>query len=192
MIFQINLQGHRTDVIKLLICGCDSEAHVFAGIASSKKDTDVRVLTFNQNEAERWKAALRNNNLKVTFHQTGRSRGPTSITSKPALVTNNPEDAMKDVDVVALVPPSSAHEGFLNRIRRYIKPGIIIVGLPGVPEFHFQVHEVLGDVARQCTIMNFESSPWVCRTTAFGVKCEVFGTMETLLGAMKVTTSVNV
>ena len=34
--------------------------------------------------------------------------------------------------------------------------------------------------------MNFESSPWTCRTTEFGVKCEVTGIMDTLLGNVKV------
>ena len=148
------------------------------------------MLTLNPNEAERWNAAMQNNDLKVTFHRKGTE--PTSITSKPDLVTSNPEDAMKDVDIVVFVPPAFAHEVFMNGIKPHIKPGTIIVGLPGGPGFELEVRYLLGDVARECTIVNFESSPWVCRTTASGVKCEVLGTMETLLGAMKVTMSVNV
>ena len=92
---------------------------------------------------------------------------------------------MKDVDIVVFMLPASANEDFLHALRPYIKPGVIIVGLPGGPGFEFQVREVLGDVGQQCTIMNFESSPWVCN--AFGVDCEVLATEEVLLGAVMVS-----
>ena len=167
-----------------MICGSGSQAHAFASIASSVKGTDVRVLTC-ENEARRWNTAI---DLEVTFHRKGKE----PITSKPKLVTNDPKDAMKDVDIVVFVLPAFAQDVFLDDIKPYIKPGTIIVGLPGGPGFEFQVREVLGDVARKCTIMNFESSPWVCRTTEFAVKCEVLGTKETLLGAIKVTMSLDV
>ncbi|XP_078351410.1 tauropine dehydrogenase-like isoform X2 [Oculina patagonica] len=167
--------------IKLLICGSGSEAQAFAGIASSLKDTEVRVLTYQN--AELWNTAMRTNGLKVTFHRKGKT--PTSFSSKPALITGDSEVAMRDVDIVVFVLPAFAHELYLDAIKPYIRPGTIIVGLPGGPGFEFQVREVLGDVARQCFIVNFESSPWVCRITEFDVNCEVLGTKETLQGAMK-------
>ena len=107
--------------------------------------------------------------------------------SKPALVTKNPEDAMKDVDIVVFVLPAFAHQVFFDAIQPYIKPGTIIVGMPGGPGFEFQARSLLGDTGRQCTIMDFETLPWACRITEYGVKCEVFGTKESLLGAMKVS-----
>jgi len=164
--------------VKLLICGCETEARTFAGIASSLKDTEVRLLGFHQDEVERCNAAM--NELKVNSHW--KREEPTSITSQPVLVTNNPEDAIRDVNIVVFMLPASAHEVFLDTLKPYIKPGTIIVGLPGAPGFEFQVLHVLGDVGQRCTIMNFESSPWVCRYTEFGVDCEVFGN---LLGAIK-------
>ena len=103
------------------------------------------------------------------------------------MVTKNPEKAMRDVDVVLFVLQASSHQVYLEALKRHIKPPTVIVGLPGHPGFEFQVRHVLGDTGRQCTIMNFESLPWVCRITEFGVKCEVLGTMETLLGAIKVS-----
>ena len=150
------------------------------------KGTDVRVLT-SANEARRWNTAI---DLEVTFHRRGKE--PISFTSKPKLVTDDPKDAMKDVDIVVFVLPAFAHEILLDDLKPYVKPGTIIVGLPGGPGFEFMVRAVLGDVARKCTIMNFESSPWMCRTTEFAVKCEVLGTKETLLGAIKVTMSLDV
>ena len=95
---------------------------------------------------------------------------------------------MKDVDIVVFVLPDPAHEDFLHALRPYIKPGVIIVGLPGGPGFEFQVREALGDVMQQCTIMNFELSPWVCRSTE-GFDCEVLATEEILLGTITVSSS---
>ena len=169
----------------MLICGSGNGAHAFAGIASSLEGTEVRVLSLYQNEAERWSAAMKEKNLEVIIRRNGEE--PARITSKPALVTNNPEDTMRDVDIVIFVLPAFAHQVYFDSLKPHIKPGTILVGLPGGPGFEFQVRHVLGETGRQCTIMNFESSPWVCRTTEFGVKCEVLGTKETLLGAMKVS-----
>ena len=177
--------------IKLLICGCGSGAQTLAGIASSMQETDVRLLTSSSLLAKRWNTAMdTNDNLEVIFYRKGKE--PTSITSRPGPATNNPEDAMQDVDIVVFVLPAFAHEILLDDLKPYVKPGTTIVGLPGGPGFEFQVREVLGDVARKCTIMNFESSPWVCRVTKFGVKCEVLGTKETLLGSMEVIKSFSV
>ena len=135
-----------------------------------------------QDEAERCNAAMKE--LKVTFHWKGQES--TSIKSQPALVTSNLEDAIRDVNIVVFMLPASAHQVFLNALKPHIKPGTIIVGLPGGAGFEFQVLHVLGDVGQQCTIMNFESPPWVCHYTEFGVDCEVLGN---LLGAIKVMMS---
>lgn len=173
------------EAIKLLICGSGNGAHAFAGIASSLTGTDVRVLSLYQDEAERWNAAMQNKDLEVTLHRKGKE--PSYVLSKPALVTKNPEEAVQDIDIVVFVLPAFAHQVFLDALKPHIKPGTILVGLPGEPGFDFQVRHVLGDVGRQCTIMNFESLPWACRITAFGLKCEVLCTKESLLGAMKVS-----
>ena len=173
-----------SDTVKLLICGSGNGAHAFAGIASSLKGTDVRVLSLYKDEAERWNAAIQKNDLEVTFHRKGKES--TLIVSRPSLVTKNSEEAVRDVDMVVFVLPAFAHQIFLDALKSHIKPGTILVGLPGEPGFEFQARNALGDAGRQCTIMNFESLPWACRTTEFGMKCEVLGTKETLLGAMKV------
>ena len=170
-----------------MICGSGSEAHAFAGIASSVKGTDVRVFSLNQDEVDYWFTAMHKNNLKVTFLRKGEE--PTCNTSRPPMTTSNPVDAMQNIDIVVFVLPAFAHQILLNTLKPYFKPGTIIVGLPGAPGFEFQVQHVLGDVGQQCTIINFESSPWVCRISDSSVGCEVLGTKETLLGAIKVTVS---
>ena len=158
-----------------MICGWGSEARVFASIAASVNRTEVRVLPDRLN--------MPTNDFRVTFRRNGEE--PTHITCRPPVISHNPEDAMKDVDIVVFMLPAHANEDFLHDLRPYIEPGVIIVGLPGGPGFELQVREALGDVMQQCTIMNFDSSPWVCNE--LGVDCEVLSTEEMLFGAIMVS-----
>lgn len=173
-----------SDIIKLLICGSGNGAHAFAGIATSLKGTDVRVLSLSGNKADCWTATVEMKSLEVTIEQRGKKAS--SIFSKPSLITKIPAEAMRNVDIVVLLLHAVAHQSYLPAIKPYIQPGVVIVGLPGGPGFEFQVRDVLGDKAGQCTIMNFESLPWVCRTTEFGAKCKIFGIKKTLFGAIQV------
>ena len=157
---------------------------MFAGIASSLKEADVRVLALHKDEAKRWNTALQQKELVVTFRCEGENAS--SIVSKPALVTKNPEDAMRDAQMLIFMMRAACHQVYLEALAPHVQPGTIIVGLPGNPEFDFQVGHVLGEKAQQCTIMNFESLPWTCRTTEFGVECEVTRIMDILLGNIKV------
>ena len=178
-----------TDGIKLLICGSGNGAHAFAGIASSHPGTEVRVLSLYQDEAERWSKIMQTADLEITCNR--RDQEPSIIRSKPALITKNPEKAVRGVDIIAFVLPAFAHQVFLEALKPYIEPGVIIVGLPGASGLEFQVRGILGDKANSCTVMNFESLPWACRLSEFGRKCELLGTKETLVGAMQVGTWCN-
>ena len=123
---------------------------------------------------------------EVTFRREGEKTS--SIVSKPALVTKNPEDALRDAHmVIFMMYASGCHQVYLEALAPHVKPGTIIVSFSGYPEFEFQVHRVLVEVARQCTIMKFKSLPWTCHITEFGVKCEVTRTMKTLHGIVKVS-----
>ena len=68
---------------------------MFAGIASSRKDTDVRILALHENEAKRWHTALQQKKLEVTFRCEG-EKNP-SIVSKPALVTKKPQKMLYEM-----------------------------------------------------------------------------------------------
>ena len=105
------------DSIKLVICGSGNGAHAFAGIASSLKGTDVRVLTFSRERAARWNAALHKfRNLEITLHRKGNEQ--TRIVSKPVLVTNNPSKAMENVDLLVLVQRAADHRGYLEVLKQ--------------------------------------------------------------------------
>ena len=157
---------------------------MFSGIAFSQKDTDVRVLSLKEDDEKRWKTALKQKQLEVIFRCEGEETFP--IGSKPALVTKKTEDVMGDAEIVVFMMQPSCLKYYLEALATHVKPGTIIVGLPGNREFDFQVLHALGRKAQQCTTMNFESLPWTCRTTEFGVKCEVTRIIDTLPGDIKV------
>ena len=107
-------------------------AHAFAGIASSLEGTDVRVLlSLSHNKADNWNAAMQMKSFEVTIEQRGKE--DTCISSKPTLVTKSPVEAMRDVDIVVLLLHAVAHQSYLDAIKPYVQPGIVIVGLPGAP-----------------------------------------------------------
>ena len=89
--------------------------------------------------------------------------------------------------MVIFMMPAACHQVYLNALAPHVRPGTVIVSLSEYPEFEFQVHRVLVEVARQCIIMKFKSLPWTCHITEFGVKCEVTRTMKTLHGIVKVS-----
>ena len=93
---------------------------------------------------------------------------------------------MGDADMVVFMTQPSCLKDYLKALATHIKPGTIIVGLQENPEFDSQVGHVLEEKAQQCTIMNFESLPWTCRTAECGVKCEVTRIIDTLPGYIKV------
>ena len=157
---------------------------MFSGTAFSKKDTDVRVLSLNEDDAKRWKTALQQKQLEVIFRCKGEETS--RIVSKPALVTKKTEDVMGDAEMVVFMMQPSCLKYYLEALATQVKPGTIIVGLPGNRGFDFQVRHMLGRKAQQCTIMNFKSLPWTCRTTEYGVKCEVTRIVDTLPGKIKV------
>lgn len=169
-------------VKKVLVCGGGNGAHCLAGLASSVKGMEVKVLTLFLDEAETWaKACDENKGIEVT----GGSR---EVKAKPLLITKDPAEAAKDVNIIFLVVPAFAHAWYLNELSSYIQPNTLIVGLPGQAGFEFQCLHILGKKAKQCAIMSFETLPWACRLTEFGKKVQVLGYKETL-GAGLITGS---
>ncbi|XP_068676158.1 uncharacterized protein [Montipora foliosa] len=77
------------------------------------------------------------------------------------------------------------HPIYFRALKDYVKPGTVIVGLPGNPRFMAQGREVLCATGRKCTFIRFESLPWEYQITEFGTKCKVLSTRESLLGKME-------
>ena len=168
-------------MVKALICGGGNGAHVMSGIAAAQPNTEARVITLFADEAERWTANM-TEGFSIVVHSGSEQK---TLTAKPSLVTKNPEEAMKGIEVILFAVPAFAHEQYLNALKPHVQPGTVLVGIPGQAGFEFAVRGIWGDVAKQCTIMSFESLPWACRITEFGKSAEVLGTKGTLVGAVQ-------
>ncbi|XP_031563157.1 tauropine dehydrogenase-like [Actinia tenebrosa] len=173
-----------TKPIKLVLCGGGNAAHAWAGIASSQPDTDVCVLSLFQDEAERWSNSLKEHDFTVNLYRKGEYYK--KLKAKPRLVTKKPKEAIPGCDVIAFVLPAFAHEQYLNAIKPHLEPGMILVGFPGQSGFEFQERAILGDIAKQITLINFESLPWATRIMEFGKDCEVLGTKDTMMGSVQI------
>lgn len=167
--------------VTVLICGGGNGAHVMAGVSSSQPNTEARVLTLYADEAERWTNAMKEGDFTVSIYEKGSVIQ--EIKSKPSIVTKDPAKCVPGVDVIALVVPAFAHQQYLEAMKPYIKPGMVIVGLPGQTGFEFSVLGLLGDLARECTVLNYESLPWVSRMKTFGQEAEILAQKFGLSGS---------
>lgn len=156
--------------VVVLTCGGGSGAHCLAGLAATKPDIESRVLNLYCNKAEQW-AAMSNLGLLITVRNDDGSKH--LIQSKPLMVTKNPQNAVTGVDYIFIVVPAFAHAQYLEAIAPYIDDNTVIVGLPGQSGFEFECINLLGDKAKRCTVVTFESLPWACRLNEFGKRVEI-------------------
>ena len=172
-------------MVVALICGGGNGAHVMAGIAATQPNMEARVLTLYGDEAEQWTKNMEPEGLTVV-DTTGTTEK--NIVSRPSKVSKIPEEVVPGCDVILFAVPAFAHEQYLNALRPHIKPGTIVVGIPGQAGFEFAVRGIWGDLAKQCTIMNFITLPWNCRLVDFGKKVLMMSVKEALPGCIQLST----
>lgn len=161
----------------VLICGGGNGAHCLAGLASLKSNIESRVLTLYSDEAERWTAKLESGLLITVQNDNG---SESLIQTKPSMVTKDPKEAVSGAHYIFIVVPAFAHTSYLDAINPYMGKNTVIVGLPGQAGFEFECVDLLGDKAKHCTIVTFESLPWACRLIEFGKNVEILGIKDTL------------
>lgn len=135
---------------KVCICGGGSLAHVCAGVLSSQPEVEVNIFT---RKPELW-----SHQLEVTDSRGKVYNGNLNI------ISNSPEEALKDCDIVFLCLPGFAIEGTLNSIKPYIGNAVVgsIVCSTG---FFFAAHRILGEGAR---LFGFQRVPYIARTKEYG------------------------
>lgn len=142
---------------KVCICGGGSLAHVCAGILSSQPEVEVNIFT---RKPELW-----SHQLEVTDSRGKVYNGNLNI------ISNSPEEALKDCDIVFLCLPGFAIEGTLNCIKPYIGNAVVgsIVCSTG---FFFAAHRILGKDAR---LFGFQRVPYIARTKEYGHTANLLG-----------------
>lgn len=142
---------------KVCICGGGSLAHVCAGVLSSQPEVEVNIFT---RKPELW-----SHQLEVTDASSKVYNGNLNI------ISNSPEEALKDCDIVFLCLPGFAIEGTLNSIKPYIGNAVVgsIVCSTG---FFFAAHRILGEDAR---LFGFQRVPYIARTKEYGHTANLLG-----------------
>lgn len=142
---------------KICICGGGSLAHVCAGVLSSQPEVVVNVFTR--------KPDLWSHRLEVTDCYGIVYDGQLDV------ISNKPEEALKDCNMVFLCLPGFAIESTLMSIKPYIGNAVTgsIVCSTG---FFFTAHRVLGENTR---LFGFQRVPYIARTTEYGHSANLLG-----------------
>ena len=169
--------------IRVLVCGAGSASHALAGIISMHPGVELRVFIDKADKVCRWREQMNSHGLTVTVWKENTDR--VNFVANPFLVTDNPEEAARQCDLIILALPAFLHWQYLNLLARYIEERAIIVGLPGHSGFEFDVRNALGPKVNTCVVMNFESLPWVCSLVELGKAVNILGTKKQLTGALE-------
>lgn len=142
---------------KVCICGGGSLAHVCVGVLSSQNEVEVNIFTR--------KPDLWSHHLEVTDLNGKVYNGTLSC------ISNNPEEALKDCNIILLCLPGYAIESTLTNIKPYIGDAVVgtVVSSTG---FFFAAHKVLGEDAR---LFGFQRVPYIARTVEYGHSANLLG-----------------
>src|SRR5258706_5231233 len=172
-----------TDPIRVLICGTGNGAHALAAVASMNPRFEVRVLSQSSDRARRWTEIMQRERLTVTLQNRADNR--LAWKANAFMVTDQPEQAALGCDLIIFAVPAYRHWQYLVSLEPYIENGCVIVGLPGQNGFEFDVRTALGPKLKNCIVMNFDSLPWICRITEFGISARISATKDKLVGALQ-------
>ncbi|XP_064651772.1 tauropine dehydrogenase-like [Lineus longissimus] len=172
------------DQLIVTICGGGNGAHIMAGLAASRPGIEVRVLTLYRDEAEQWTTAMAEGNFSV-FIKGGGIRGENvELTADPFTVSKDPREVIPGTHIIIFTVPAYCHEDYFKAIEPYIGPVSTIIGLPGVNGFEFQLRGILKEKSDLCTVIDFETLPWVSRIREYGRAVDLLATRETIDGAV--------
>lgn len=142
---------------RICICGGGSLAHVCAGVLSSQPEVKVNIYT---RKPEKW-----SHQLDVT-DLDGKVYNGSLYT-----ISNRPEEALKDCDIILLCLPGYAIESTLTSIKPCVDEAVVgtVVSSTG---FFFAAHKVLGEDAR---LFGFQRVPYIARTVEYGHSANLLG-----------------
>lgn len=142
---------------RICICGGGSLAHVCAGVLSSLPKVEVNIFT---RKPELW-----SHRLEVTDLDGKVYNGNISI------ISNSPEKALKDCNIIFLCLPGFAIESTLGKIKPFVGNAVVgsIVCSTG---FFFAAHKVLGEGTR---LFGFQRVPYIARTNEYGRSANLLG-----------------
>ena len=143
---------------RICICGGGSLGHVFAGYLSAKKDLEVNILT---QRPQLWKHEL----------QISTPEGDT-LCGKLNTVSDKPEEALHEVDIVLLCLPGYAIKSELLKIKPYVNERTYVGTVFSSTGFFFEALEILDN---DVPLWGFQRVPFIARTNVYGESAHLLG-----------------
>jgi hypothetical protein len=143
---------------RICICGGDSLGHVIAGYLSAKKDLEVNILT---QRPQLWKHEL----------QISTPEGDT-LCVKLNTVSDKPEEALHEVDIVLLCLPGYAIKSELLKIKPYVNERTYVGTVFSSTGFFFEALEILDN---DVPLWGFQRVPFIARTNVYGESAHLLG-----------------
>lgn len=143
---------------KICICGGGSLGHVCAGVLASNKDISVNVFT---RKPELWKQTLEiiDCNGKIFSGTLNK-------------ISNNPEEVLKDCDIIFLCIPGFAIEEELKKIKPYISANTMVGTIVSSTGFFFFAHNIL---PTETKLFGFQRTPFIARVKDYGCSAKLLG-----------------
>ena len=143
---------------RICICGGGSLGHVIAGYLSAKKDLEVNILT---QRPQLWKHEL----------QISTPEGDT-LCGKLNTVSDKPEEALHEVDIVLLCLPGYAIKSELLKIKPYVNERTYVGTVFSSTGFFFEALEILDN---DVPLWGFQRAPFIARTNVYGERAHLLG-----------------
>ena len=143
---------------RICICGGGSLGHVIAGYLSAKKDLEVNILT---QRPQLWKHEL----------QISTPEGDT-LCGKLNTVSDKPEEALHEVDIVLLCLPGYAIKSELLKIKPYVNERTYVGTVFSSTGFFFEALEILDN---DVPLWGFQRVPFIARTNVYGKSAHLLG-----------------
>lgn len=143
---------------RICICGGGSLGHVIAGYLSAKKDLEVNILT---QRPQLWRHEL----------QISTPEGDT-LCGKLNTVSNKPEEALHEVDIVLLCLPGYAIKSELLKIKPYVNERTYVGTVFSSTGFFFEALEILDN---DVPLWGFQRVPFIARTNVYGESAHLLG-----------------
>lgn len=143
--------------MNICICGGGSLGHVCAGVLSSQEGMNVNIYT---SQPQKWR-----NKIEVTDINGKVFQGNLNA------ISSNPNDALKNCEIVLLCLPGFLIEKTLKDIKPFVADKKVgsIVSSTG---FFFMAHDILGTESQ---LFGFQRVPFIARVNEYGHSANLLG-----------------
>ena len=148
-------------MFKICVCGGGHIGHTVAAIAGRNPSVSVSLLTRRPHEF----ASAIDVQYRDTFYFGG----------ELSRVTDDPQEAVRDADLVILTVPAFARARILENIAPFVRADTWVASIPANGGFSWQAAQAL---KRTTYLFGFQRTPWVSRVKISGGVVNVMGVRD--------------